>query len=103
MTPLHNMRRADLNIMAHILLRREEISKTCEDQSVIDELLFSTEERRRICERVGCKLTRLKQSLAQLRKCGAIINNAVNPKIIPQFAKGGDYLLIIHFDFNADD
>lgn len=100
MTPLHNMRHSDLKVLAHILLRREELSKACDDKNIIDELLFSSTERQRICERIGCSMQHFRQSLTQLRKRGAIVDNKIKKEIIPQFINGGDYLLIIHFDFN---
>ena len=97
---LNNVRRSDIKVMAHLLLRRDEISSRCPDPEIVDEILFSSTERNKVNERIGCSKECFRQSLMALRKCGAIKGNKVNQRIIPHFIYGGDYMLMIHFRFN---
>lgn len=104
MMPLHKMRPVDVTVMANILLRREELMRSGVGREFIDPLLFSTEERKLLCQRIGCSSQALRQSLTRLRKCNAVIGNTVQLKLIPHFRlDNGEYMLKIHFFFNESD
>lgn len=99
LTPLHNMHKWEQTVMANLLLRREEISRSCPDPDMVDEILFSTTERMTVCQRCGKSMQAFRQALTSLRKLGAIKEgNKILPRLIPRFRSGsGRYLLTVDF------
>lgn len=100
--PLHRLQKNDIHVLTHLLLRLDELEATTGSRQAADRLLLNTDGRRELCERVGCTENALRQSIYHLRKCGAIKNGRIEPRLIPR-AKGGDEcILMVHFCINEE-
>lgn len=85
LAPIHGLANKEMDIAAYMLDMRKEISKTVTDDSLVDSILFSTEKRKEIMKQFGMKLTYFNTVLNKLRKCKFVVNNKINPKLIPKF------------------
>lgn len=97
LSPLHGIRQADKPLLAELLRRRDAIARKC-TEDMADSVLFSQPSRVSIRETMGVTRSYLNVMLTHLRRCGAIKDGRVNPRLVPRFNGGeDDYKLIVHF------
>lgn len=73
----------EIDVVASFLNQRYELSKKISDQSIIDTLLMGDEVRKKILEECHITKQHLYVVMSNLRKNGVIINNTINPRLIP--------------------
>lgn len=86
--PIHGLANKEMDIAAYMLEMRKDIADSCPNKNIIDEILFSTENRKNVMKKFGMKLTYFNTVLNKFRKCGFVESNKINPKLIPKFGEG---------------
>lgn len=98
--PLHRPQKNDIHVLTHLLLRREELEAATGSRQTADRLLLTTDGRRELCSKAGCSENAFRQSLYHLRKCGAIKDGRIEPRLIPRLNGGDECILMVHFCIN---
>lgn len=96
--PLHHLTDKEISVAAAFLKERYELSKDIVNPEVIDRILFSSEYRVKIKEQCNLSSTHLQVILNKFRKNKVIINNRINPKLIPKLDGSGVYNLLLSFN-----
>lgn len=96
--PLHHLTEAESAILLEFLKKRHLFYSNVKDEHVADMLLFSTETRREIMDKLGYKMGTFQNYLSSMRSKGVIFENKINPKLIPNVeADAKDFKLIYNF------
>ena len=99
--PLHKLTDAEANILLSFLKKRHLYLSNIKSQNVVDRLLFSTETRKEIMDDLGHKMGTFQNYLTSMRSKGVILDNKINPKLIPNVEEGADnFKLIYNFVIN---
>lgn len=98
--PLHKLTEAEGNILLEFLKKRHIYAKSIKDDDIIDKLLFSTENRREVMDKLGYAMGTFQNYMTTLRIKGVIIDNKINRKLIPNYEDGSDNFKLI-YNFNV--
>jgi hypothetical protein len=97
--PISQLRNKQLEVLAALLYKREEISKRVNDLSLIPKLLFSADVRESILEMCHISETNYYGIVAALRKHKIVVDNDLSRKVIPE-PVDNKFTLIISFTIN---
>lgn len=99
---MHKLTDKDMNILAHLLYRRFELSKSVTDDELLDSYLFSKDIKEQVIEDSGESKANFSVTLSKLRKQGVILEgNKINKKFIPNINKDSKrFEFVIIFDLN---
>lgn len=101
--PLHRLPNREMMVLAALLKRRFELSRTIMDEETLDKVLFTNEVKKGIASSLEISSNNLQSVLTNLRKVGIITNNTINKRFIPSMDIDADnYKLILHFKINHD-
>ena len=104
MRPLHRMNTSDMEVMSHMLVRREELRRSGMWDDEAERELLSTDGRQLLIARIGCGGSSFRQSLTRMRRRGALSGCRIEPRLIPHFKRdNGEYLLMVHFTIKGDE
>lgn len=96
--PLHKLTEAESAILLEFLKKRHVYHSNVKDERVADLLLFSTETRREIMDKLGYKMGTFQNYLSSMRAKGVIFENRINPKLVPSIEDGSkEFKLIYNF------
>lgn len=96
--PLHHLTDAESAILLEFLKKRHVFSTNVKDEHVVDLLLFSTETRKEIMDKLGYKMGTFQNYLSAMRTKGVIFDNKINPKLVPNIESDAkDFKLIYNF------
>jgi hypothetical protein len=96
--PLHHLTEAEGAIFLEFLKKRHLFYTNVKDSHVADLLLFSTETRREIMQKLGYKMGTFQNYLSSMRAKGVIFENKINPKLVPNIeADAKEFKLIYNF------
>ena len=97
--PIHKLSNTEIKLISTIVRFRYEFSLKISDKDLLDEWLMSAETKQKIREACNMSPSSYQVSMFKLKKNKVIVDNKVNPKLIPNFA-GGNYKLLLYFDVN---
>ena len=101
--PLHRLPKRELTVLAALLQRRFELSRTITDDDILDKVLFTDEIKKGIVDILGISPGNFQSVLTNLRKASVIVNNTISKRYIPSIEYDGDsYKLLLHFKINYD-
>lgn len=99
--PLHNLTNREVDILAHFLKLRYELSKGIKDEVLLDKVLFNTDNKKLVKEELNISSSFFQVVLSKFKKLGIIKDDRVNKRYIPNFEQDSkEFKLIIRFDFN---
>lgn len=88
----------EIDVMASFLRRRWALSKHISDLSILDTMLMSEDTKKKVQEECNITLQHFYVVMSNLRKNGIIVNNTINPRLIPNYKSDDeDYRLTVCF------
>jgi hypothetical protein len=102
LTPIHKLPNKEKDMVALLLSKYFELSKSVSNPSVISKILLSKESRDELRQECGMTVTYFNTVLLKLKKKGIIINKELNPKFIPKGLEdtNSSLQLLLYFDFD---
>ena len=100
--PFVNLTDREIDVVASLLKQRRELSKSISDPSILDKMLMSEDTRLKVQEECNITSQYLYVIISNLRKHKVIVNNAINPRLIPNVREtdNGCFQLLILFKEN---
>lgn len=97
--PFVSLSEKEVKIVACFLRHRWELSKRIQDPAIVDTFLMGEEVKQKIIKECNMTLKHLYVVMSNLRKHGIIVNNVLNPRIIPNIRQddNGYFQLLILF------
>ena len=100
--PFINLTNREIDVIASFLQQRWELSKKVSDPAMLDTLVMSESIKNRVID--DCKITQqhFYVVMSNLRKNNVIVNNVINPRLIPNIREtdNGCFQLLILFKDN---
>lgn len=101
--PLHRLSGREVAVLAALLQRRFELSRTITDDDILDKVLFTDEIKKGIVGSLGISPGNFQSVLTNLRKAGVITNNTISKRYIPSLEYEEDsYRLLLNFRISYD-
>lgn len=101
--PLHRLPGREVAVLAALLQRRFELSRTITDDDILDKVLFTDEIKKGIVRSLGISPGNFQSVLTNLRKAGVITNNTISKRYIPSLEYEEDsYRLLLNFRISYD-
>ena len=101
--PIHHLSPAEMQILSCLLRERYFLSKKVNDDAILDNIVFSTEIRRKILAECEISNVFLSTKLGKFRKEGIIENGRINPRLIPNLKEEtGNFKLLLFFKFKDE-
>lgn len=98
--PFHSLSDRELEVAACILKYRYELSKVISDETILNNVLFSKENKDKMLEELHITNQYYQVILGNLRKSGIIKDGKVDSKFVPKFKEGEPFALLLIFDKN---
>lgn len=86
--PFLKLRKQEVEMLSKMLYFRYKISCAVEDKSLIDAILFSEENRKKMREELKYEVYTFNNNLTILRKKGLVKDKSINVVIIPNVERG---------------
>lgn len=102
--PFINLTNRETDVIASFLKQRWELSKYISDPTILDSMVMSEDTKKKVIEDCNITLQHFYVVMSNLRKNNVIINDTVNPRLIPNIRQddnGTFQLLILFKDKNA--
>jgi len=102
--PFINLTNREIDVMAGFLKYRFELSKSISDPALLDTVLMSGEIKNKVIKECGISPEYFYVVLNTLRKNKVIVNNTINPRLIPNIKvdnKTGYFQLLLLFNLNV--
>ena len=101
--PFVNLTNREIDVIASFLKQRYELSKHISDPSILDIMVMSEDTKKKVIEECGLTLQHFYVVMSNLRKNKVIVNDVINPRLIPNIRKddNGVFQLLILFKDNA--
>ena len=93
--PLHHLTDREIDVIASFTKHRYNLSKVITDNNLLDTVLMSEETKRKVREDCNITLAHFQVIMGKLRKNKVIINNKINPKLIPNIDKDSKGLQLL--------
>ena len=93
--PLHHLTDREIDVIASFTKHRYELSKVITDSSLLDTVLMSEETKRKVREDCNITLAHFQVIMGKLRKNKVIIDNKINPKLIPNISEDSKSLQLL--------
>ena len=105
LTPLHNLANREKDVVAAIIKKRFELSKSITDPDLLDKVVMSKDMKNKIKEECNLSDTSFHVILSKLRRTGVIVDGRINHKFIPKNLNHGDqaFQFLLYFDLDAGD
>ena len=97
--PFHFLTNKEMDVAAKILQYRHNLSKVITDDKVLNDVLLSRENRKKIREELNITPAHLQVILSTLKSVGFLIDGKVNPRFIPRVSNNKQFNLLMSFDF----
>lgn len=98
--PFHNLTNKEMDVAAKILQYRQRLSKVIKDDTVLNDVLLSRENRKKIREELDITPAHLQVILSTLKGVGFLNDGKVNPRFIPRINNDKQFNLLMSFDFS---
>ena len=97
--PFINLTNREIDVIASFLKQRWELSKSISDPAILDTMIMSETTKSKVIEE--CKITQqhFYVVMSNLRKNKVIVNNTINPRLVPNIRKddNGCFQLLVLF------
>lgn len=98
--PFHKLTDRLINVAAMFLEKREELSRTIKDESVINKIIMTRETKNEIRDKSNLTKSHFQMVMTKLRRSGFITKNGINMKYIPDIQQSDNsFGLFFHFEF----
>lgn len=89
----------EIDVIASFLKQRQELSKDISNPALLDNVVMSEDTKRKVIEECHITLQHFYVVMSNLRKNRIIVNNAINPRLIPNIRRdeSGAFQLLILF------
>ena len=97
--PFIHLSNREIDVIASLLKQRSELSKHISDPALLDSMVMSDDIRKKVIEECKISLSHYHVVMNNLRKNKVIVNNVINPRLIPNIREDGDnyFQLLILF------
>lgn len=97
--PFINLTNREIDIISSFLKQRWELSKNISDPAILDTVIMSEATRNKVIEECNITQQHFYVVMSNLRKNKVIVNNTINPRLIPNIRKddNGCFQLLILF------
>ena len=97
--PFVNLTNREIDVIASFLKHRWELSKHISDSSILDTVVMGEETKKKVMEECNITLQHFYVVMSNLRKNKVIVNNIINPRLIPNIRQSdnGCFQLLILF------
>lgn len=99
--PIHNLTNTEMEVLAAILKKRDELSRKYDDPEDVDEKLMGKKAKKEVMDECNLTPKYFRVILTKFRKNGVIVNNKIYLPLVPSYNKNGAGLLI-YFDFKDE-
>jgi hypothetical protein len=97
--PVHNLTDREIDIAACFLKKRYELSKKISDSNLLDQILMNEDTKKQIRTECNISLQHFQIIIGKLRKNKIIVNNTINPRLIPKINEENNSAhLLLYFD-----
>ena len=93
--PLHHLTDREIDVIASFTKHRYELSKVIKDDNLLETVLMSEETKRKVREDCGITLAHFQVIMGKLRKNKVIIDNKINPILIPKLDENSESLQLL--------
>lgn len=97
--PFHFLTNKEMDVAAKILQYRQKLSAVIKDEDVLNNVLLSRENRKKIREELNITTAHLQVILSTLKGVGFLKDGKVNPRFIPRITNNKQFNLLMNFDF----
>ena len=95
--PYHKLRDKEILLLGYFLAKRHELKTKIADENLLDKVLFEKDVKAEIREKMGYSNYQVfNNMLSSLRKKKAIVDNKINPGLIPDIT-GNSFKLVFNF------
>lgn len=100
--PFINLTNREIDIIAAFLKQRYELSKNISDPAILDTMVMSESTKNKVIEECNITQQHFYVVMSNLRKNKVIVDNIINPRLIPNIRKddNGCFQLLILFKEN---
>lgn len=97
--PFINLTNREIDVIANFLKQRWELSKSISDPAILDTMVMSETTKNKVIEDCNITQQHFYVVMSNLRKNNVIVNNTINPRLIPNIRKddNGCFQLLILF------
>lgn len=97
--PFINLTNREVDVIANFLNQRWELSKSISDPAILDTMVMSESTKSKVIEKCNITQQHFYVVMSNLRKNKVIVNNVINPRLIPNIRKddNGCFQLLILF------
>lgn len=97
--PLVKLTDREMDVISSFLKQRWELSKQILDPAILDTIVMSEETKKKVIDECNITLQHFYVVMSNLRKNNVIVNNVINPRLIPNIRKddNGVFRLMILF------
>jgi len=97
--PFINLTNREIDVVASFLKQRYELSRSISDEAILDSVVMGEDAKKRVIEDCGITLQHFYVVMSNLRKRKVIVNDVLNPRLIPNIRKddNGKFQLLIVF------
>lgn len=97
--PFINLTNREIDVIAEFLRQRFELAKSISDPAIIDTMLMTDETKQKVIEACNITQQHFYVVMSNLRKNKVIIDNIINPRLIPNVRQddNGVFQLLILF------
>lgn len=88
--PFVNLTKRETDVVASLLKQRWELSKEVSNPALIDEMLLGDKVKNKVLEECNLTLQHFYVIMGTLRKHKVIVNNALEPRLIPNIRQNDD-------------
>ena len=97
--PFHKLTGREIEVVASCLRHRFEISKSVNNQEILDKLVMSEDTKREVRNECNISQAHFQVIMTKLKKSKVIDNGKINPKFIPRVEKEADnFQLLLSFE-----
>jgi predicted acylesterase/phospholipase RssA len=100
--PFINLTNREIDVIASFLKQRWELSKNISDPAILDTMVMSEMTKNKVIEECNITQQHFYVVMSNLRKNNVIVNNTINPRLVPNIRKDDDgvFQLLILFKGN---
>lgn len=97
--PFINLTNREIDVVAAFLKHRQKLSESTADPAILDAMTMSDTVKRKVIDECGLTLPHFYVVMSNLRKHKVIVDNIINPRLIPNIRRddNGCFQLLILF------
>lgn len=97
--PFISLTNREIDVIANFLLQRWELSKNIDDPTILDTMMMSETTKSKVIRDCNITQQHFYVVMSNLRKNNVIVNNTINPRLIPNIRKddNGCFRLLVLF------